>query len=93
MLQIKPIHANVLVRPFEAEKETAAGLIIPPSAQERPSKATIVAVGDGLKDRPMVLKEGDVVFHVKNCGTPVVYEGEVLYFMKDADILSYIRNN
>ena len=89
-MNIKPIGINILVRPFESTKVTAAGLVIPETAQERPSLATVVAVGEGLKDRPMVIQPEDVVYHVKNCGTPIACENEVLYFMKDVDVLARI---
>ncbi len=89
-MNIVPIGINILVRPFEPTKKTSAGLIIPDSAQERPSMATVVAVGEGLKDRPMVIQPEDIVYHVKNCGTPIACETEILYFMKDVDVLARI---
>lgn len=87
-MDIKPIGLNILVRPFEPKKETEAGIIIPITAQERPSMATVLAVGEGAKDYPMVIDIGDIVFHVKNCGTPIPFEGEVLYFMRQQDVLA-----
>ena len=89
-MNIRPIGINILVRPFESTKKTESGILIPETAQERPSLATVVAVGEGLKDRPMVIQPEDIVYHVKNCGTPIACENEVLYFMKDVDVLARI---
>jgi chaperonin GroES len=90
---MQPIHEKILVRPFPPETETKSGIIIPPSVQERPSKATVIAVGGGVKDRPMVLQVGDTVFHVLNAGTPIEHEGELLYMLRDVDCLARIPNN
>jgi chaperonin GroES len=87
---MQPIHEKILVRPFPPETETKSGIIIPPSVQERPSKATVIAVGGGVKDRPMVLQVGDTVFHVLNAGTPIEHEGELLYMLRDVDCLARI---
>ncbi len=84
-MKAAPLHDKIIVLPFPPEKETKGGIIIPDTVQERPSKATVVAVGDGTKDRVMVMKEGDVVGHIKNAGTPYV-EDEILYYiLRDVD--------
>lgn len=87
-MTFQPLHEKIIVLPFPPEKETGSGIIIPDTVQERPSKATVVAVGNGLKDRPMELQIGDVVFHVKNAGTQIP---ETEYFiLRDADCLCRI---
>lgn len=89
---LQPIHEKLIVKPFPAETETAGGIIIPDNVQQRPSKALVVAVGKGVKDRPMVFKENDIVFHVLGAGTPIEHEGELFYSLRDVDCLAYIRN-
>ena len=88
---IRPIHEKILVFPFPPDEMSEGGIIVPDSIKERPSKATIVAVGDGLKDRPMVLKEGDVVFHIKGAGTEIEERGNKYYLMTDRDILCTLK--
>lgn len=84
-MNYQPLHEKIIVLPFPPDKETASGILIPDTVQERPSKATVVAVGKGLKDRPMEIKEGDIVFHVKNAGTQIP---DTEYFiLRDADCL------
>ena len=46
-MNIKPLADRVLVQPAQAETKTASGIIIPDTAQEKPQKGTIVAVGNG----------------------------------------------
>ena len=49
-LTIKPLADRVIVEPAAAETKTASGIIIPDTAQEKPQKGTVVAVGNGKKD-------------------------------------------
>lgn len=80
-----PLHEKIIVLPFPPEKETAAGIIIPDTAQERPSKATVMAVGNGTKDRAMDIQVGDIVGHIKNAGTPHEEDGKLYYILRDVD--------
>ena len=48
-MNVKPLADRVLVEPAQAETTTASGIIIPDTAQEKPQKGTIVAVGNGKK--------------------------------------------
>ena len=48
--KIKPLADRVLIAPLAAETTTASGLIIPDSAKEKPSKGTVIAVGNGTKE-------------------------------------------
>ena len=57
-MKIKPLADRVLIQPTAAEEVTAAGIIIPDSAKEKPLKGKVLAVGAGTKDEEMVLKEG-----------------------------------
>jgi chaperonin GroES len=89
-MNVKPLHEKLMVLPFPPEQKTSGGIFIPDTAQERPSKATVIATGNGLKDRPMEMMPGDIVFHVKNAGVPIDIDGEVHYILRDADILCRI---
>ena len=52
----KPLHDRVAVRRLGEEDKTAGGIIIPDTAQEKPSEGKIVAVGPGSRD-----KDGNLV--------------------------------
>ena len=49
-MNIRPLHDRILVRRVDSETKTAGGIIIPDSAQEKPSEGEVVAVGDGARD-------------------------------------------
>ena len=91
-MAFRPLHDRVLVRRIEAEEKTAGGIIIPDSAQEKPSEGEIVAVGAGAKAEdgtvtPLDVKAGDRVLFGKWSGTEIKLDGEDLLIMKESDIM------
>ena len=94
-MAFRPLHDRVVVRRIEADQKTAGGIIIPDSAQEKPSEGEIVAVGEGARDDdgdriPMDVKAGDRVLFGKWSGTEVKIDGEDLLIMKESDIMGII---
>ena len=62
----KPLHDRIAVRRVAQDEKTAGGIIIPDTAQEKPSEGTIVAVGNGIRGEdgsitPLDVKKGDHV--------------------------------
>jgi chaperonin GroES len=95
-MKFRPLHDRVLVRRVEADSKTAGGIIIPDSAQEKPSEGKVVAVGPGLKDEngkstALDVKKGDKILFGKWSGTEVTVDGEELIIMKESDILGIIE--
>lgn len=89
-MKIKPLADRVLVEPSAAETKTASGIIIPDSAQEKPQKGKVVAVGPGTKENPITLKVGDKILYGKYSGTELNHEGNEFLIMKESDILAKI---
>lgn len=94
-MAFRPLHDRVLVRRIEADQKTAGGIIIPDSAQEKPSEGEILAVGNGAKAddgtvTPLDVKVGDRVLFGKWSGTEVKIDGEDLLIMKESDIMGVI---
>ncbi len=94
-MAFRPLHDRVLVRRIEADTKTAGGIIIPDSAQEKPSEGEIVSVGEGARDDSgarvaLDVKAGDRVLFGKWGGTEVKIDGEDLLIMKESDIMGII---
>lgn len=89
-MKVEPLHEKVLVKPFPPETVTTGGIIVPDSVKERPSKGTVIAVGKGIPERPMHIKKGQVVFHVKHAGIELEVDGEKCYLMRDTDCLAIL---
>ena len=94
-MKFRPLHDRVVVRRVEEEAKTAGGIIIPDTAQEKPSQGEVVAVGPGARgdDGKVValdVKVGDRVIFGKWSGTEVKIDGEELLIMKESDIMGVI---
>jgi chaperonin GroES len=83
------------VRRIAAEEKTKGGIIIPDTAQEKPSQGEIIAVGQGGRDEagkliPIDLKVGDRILFGKWSGTEVKIDGEDLLIMKESDVMGVV---
>lgn len=89
-LSIKPLGNRVVVEPSQAEQKTVSGIIIPDSAQEKPQKGVVVAVGKGKKDEEMEVKVGDTVLYGKYAGTEITVDGKNFMIMTQNDIMAIL---
>ncbi|PKQ03204.1 MAG: co-chaperone GroES [Alphaproteobacteria bacterium HGW-Alphaproteobacteria-11] len=95
-MKFRPLHDRVVVRRVEEESKTAGGIIIPDTAQEKPSQGEVIAVGPGARgdDGKIVapdVKAGDRVLFGKWSGTEVKIDGEDLLIMKESDIMGVLE--
>ena len=94
-MKFRPLHDRVVVKRLTAEEKSSGGIIIPDTAQEKPSQGEIVAVGPGGRDEagkliPIDIKVGDTVLFGKWSGTEVKIDGQDLLIMKESDIMGII---
>jgi len=89
-IKLTPLADKVIVQQAKAETKTASGIIIPDTAQEKPQKGKIVAVGPGTKENPVTLKTGDIVLYGKYAGTELNHNGIDYLIMKENDILAIV---
>ena len=90
-INITPLADRVIIKQAAAETTTASGIIIPDTAQEKPQKGKVMAVGKGTKDNPVTVKSGDTVLYGKYAGTELKHEGSDYVIMKESDILAIIK--
>jgi chaperonin GroES len=90
-IKIKPLADRVIIEPMSAEVKTASGIYIPDTAQEKPQKGKVLAVGTGTKDEVMTLKVGDSVLYGKYAGTEITYENDKFLIMRQSDVLAVIE--
>lgn len=94
-MKIRPLHDRILIKRKNEEDRTAGGLYIPESAKERPTQATVLAVGKGRVQedgsvRPLAVKAGDVVLFGKYAGTELKLDGEELLIIREEDVLAVV---
>ena len=95
-MKFRPLHDRVVIERIDADTKSAGGILIPDSAQEKPSQGQIVAVGPGGRDEagkliPIDLKAGDRVLFGKWSGTEVKIDGKDLLIMKESDIMGVLQ--
>ena len=97
-MKFRPLHDRVVVERIDADAKSAGGILIPDSAQEKPSQGEIVAVGPGGRDEagkliPIDIKVGDRVLFGKWSGTEVKIDGQDLLIMKESDIMGIVEGS
>jgi len=95
-VNLKPLADRVVVEPLQSEEVTAAGIVLPETAKEKPQKGTVLAVGPGKRDDsgnlvPLDVKVGDVVLYAKYGGTEVKLSGDrQVLVLRESDLLAII---
>ena len=94
-MTLNPLDDRVVVRPLDAEETTAGGIVLPDSAQEKPQRGKVVAVGPGRLlesgERCAVsVVEGDEVLFGKYGGTDIEVDGEEIKILREGDILAKV---
>jgi chaperonin GroES len=95
-MKIRPLHDRVIVKRLPEERTTAAGIVIPDTATEKPMRGEVLAVGTGkLLDngdvRALQVKVGDKVLFGKYAGTEVKIDGDEIVVMREEDIMGVIE--
>lgn len=87
---------RIIILPLEGERKTAAGIIIPDTAVEKPRKGVVISVGPGKDGEPMACKRGDVVCYGKYSGSeydfvdPVSLEKTTFLIMHEHDLAANV---
>jgi len=95
-MNLKPLGDRVIVEPLEEEQTTAAGIVLPDTAVDKPQRGTVVVAGPGERSRdtgeivPLDVAEGDVVVFSKYGGTDITVEGVEYLILRESDILAKV---
>ncbi len=95
-MKLVPLGENVIVRPIEAEQQTAGGIHLPDIRRDRPQQGKVLSVGDGrrLADgrhaAPQV-NDGDRIVFESWSATEVEVNGDELLILREQDILAVLR--
>lgn len=96
-MNIRPLHDRVVIRRVEEEQTTAGGIVLPGSAQEKPTRGEVLAVGNGRilengEVRALDVKVGDTVIFKEGFGVEKQkIDGEEVLIMSEADILAVVE--
>jgi chaperonin GroES len=98
-MNLKPLGDRVIVETLEEEQTTAAGIVLPDTAIDKPQRGTVVATGPGERSRetgeviPLDVAAGDVVVFSKYGGTEIVVEGNEYLILRESDILAKVATD
>jgi len=92
-VKIVPLGDKVVVRRQEAETTTSGGIVLPDSAQDKPQRGEVIAIGDGhVKSDgtkiPLTVKEGDRVLFGACGGDEIKLGDDEFLLLRESDILA-----
>jgi len=96
-MNLKPLDDRIVVKPNEAETQTASGLVIPDTAKEKPQQGEVLAVGPGKRAEstgeviPVGIEVGQTVLYSKYGGTEVAVDGSDVLVLNARDVLAIVE--
>jgi chaperonin GroES len=92
MSKVQPLGGRLLIKPQEAEDQTAGGLIIPDGANDsKPEMGTVVKLGTGGSEKDWGVKEGDTVYFSKYSPSEIEVDGETMFILEYKDVLAVVK--
>jgi len=95
-VKLEPLGDRVVVEREDAESVTAGGIVLPDSAQDKPTRGKVVSVGcgrlldDGTRGK-MQVKKGDRVLFSSYAGEDFKMGTRELVLLREEDILAVIE--
>ncbi|NCA92555.1 co-chaperone GroES [bacterium] len=94
-MTLKPLFDKVVIKQEELKDVTPSGIILTGSAKEKPTMATVVAVGPGGivdgKEIKMEVKVGDKVLYSKYAGSEYKLDDTIVTIIRQSDILAIVE--
>jgi len=93
---LRPLGDKVIVKRVSAEEKTAGGIVLPDTAQEKPKRGIVQAVGNGRmldsgERSKMQVKKDDQVLFTSYAGTEIKINGEEFLLMDESAVLAIIE--
>jgi len=85
--QVAPVGDRVFVKVDKEEEKTSSGILLPSSAQKKPTQGKVVGAGEAK-----ALKTGDKVVYSKFAGTEVSLEGQEHVLLKEDDVIGLLSS-
>ena len=96
-MNLKPLGDRIIVEVLEEESKTASGIVLPDTAQEKPQRAKVLAVGPGRwedgKLVPLDVEVGDEIVYSKYGGTEVKLGIDEYLILRESDVLAKVDSS
>ncbi|MEM7455626.1 MAG: co-chaperone GroES [Planctomycetota bacterium] len=95
-VNLQPLGARLVVARDDADETTAGGILLPSSAQEKPTFGTVLSTGEGrlLKDgsrAEMQVKEGDKILFASYGPDEIKVGEDTFLLLHEDDVLAVIE--
>jgi chaperonin GroES len=95
-MNLIPLHDRLVVRRLEEGEQQIGSILITDSAQEKPQRGTVLAVGNGTIREdgtrvPLDVKPGDLILFGKYASQNVTLDGEELLIMRETEVLAVLE--
>ena len=95
-IKLQPLGDRLVVQREESEERTEGGIYLPDSAKDKPTRGTVVSVGNGrlLDDGTrgeMQVKVGDRVLFTSYAGETIEIDGEEFILMGESEVLAVLE--
>ena len=94
-MDLQPLGDRIIVEILDEEATTASGIVLPDTAQEKPQRGKVLAVGPGPRDEDgehikMDVEVGDEVIFYKYGGTEIKLGSDDVLIRREADVLAKV---
>ena len=92
--KLVPLDDHIVVLPDDAEEKTHGGIVIPDTAQKKPARGKVIAVGPGAWSDKFVarvmlsVEVGDIVLYGKYSGIDITHEQVEYKILRESDLLA-----
>jgi chaperonin GroES len=94
-MDLQPLGDRIIVEVLDEEATTASGIVLPDTAQEKPQRGKVLAVGPGSRDEDgeyikMDVAVGDEVIFSKYGGTEIKVGADDVLILRESDVLAKV---
>jgi chaperonin GroES len=94
-MDLQPLGDRIIVEILDEEATTASGIVLPDTAQEKPQRGKVLAVGPGPRDEDgeyikMDVAVGDEVIFSKYGGTEIKVGADDVLILRESDVLAKV---
>ena len=95
-MNLQPLGDRLIVEVLEEDMTTASGIVLLDTAQEKPQRGRVLAVGPGSRAEstgelvPMDVAEGDEIIFSKYGGTEVKLGSDEILILRESDVLAKV---
>ena len=83
---LNPIGPRIIAQREQSQSKTAAGIILPSSAQEKPTTAKVISAGSTVRS----VKAGDIIIYKEYAATEITIDKEEYLVVNEEDVLATV---